>query len=120
MTSSIDWANLDATSLGDNTDPVTNIQTTDPNPSLASPPQNDSGGRDYTALVGALGNLGISIGSIVTGRPVVSTTVGSNGQRIPSLGSPPIVTGQVQANTVLLVISLGLVAGLFLLGSRGK
>lgn len=76
------------------------LGTESTNPSLGSPVQSGStAGIDR--LIGTMSSVGTSIASIVTGRPIVTTKV--NGQQIATLGNKPLVVGQLQANTVLLV-----------------
>ena len=74
------------------------MATVSPNPSVANPATTPTG-TTSGSLVGPLSNLGLSIASMVTGRPIVS----SGG--VKTLASPSVVTGSVSASSMLLVIA---------------
>jgi hypothetical protein len=85
------------------------MQTAPANTTLGQSQDAQGGGSgSVSQWTTALSNLGISVASAVTGRPVVTTNV--NGQRIATLGNKPLVTGQVQTSTVLFVGALVAVA----------
>lgn len=89
------------------------LGTESTNPSLGAPVTSTSDSTlGVERLIGTVSAVGTSIASIITGRPIVSTKV--NGQQVATLGNKPLVVGQVQANTVLLVLG-GVVLAFLLL-----
>jgi hypothetical protein len=65
----------------------------------------DRNGTCVSQIISAVSNVGVGLAGAITGRPVVTTKQGN-----VTLGQKPLVTGQVQASSLLWMIALIAVA----------
>lgn len=95
---------------------VSCVQTETQNNTVGVAQNNAAGGnnRNTSSLFNNLSLLGLTIASAATSRPVIN----QNG--VNTLGPKPLVTGQVTAQNILVVVGIGLVGFLVWTSMRGS
>lgn len=71
--------------------------------------------NNLSSTISGIANLGTSIAGAITGRPVVT---GKGG--VTTLGAKPVVTGQIQASSILFVVGAALIVGILVLANKGE